>query len=55
MSRFINLPTTSLIIFVGADRFELPIHADYVIYSHAPNQLEHYSHLIVSPISHNLL
>jgi hypothetical protein len=31
---------------VGADRFELPIHADYEIYSPAPNQLEHYSQFI---------
>ena len=41
------LPTElSVHFFVGAEGFEPPIHADYRIYSPAPNQLEHYSHFV---------
>lgn len=38
-------PLLAICSYVRAEGIEPTIHADYVIYSHTPNQLEHYSQL----------
>ena len=41
-------PVLAICSYVRAEGIEPTIHADYVIYSHTPHQLEHYSQFCVN-------